>query len=155
MYVYITFFRYATIYFVKINHLLTIYTLHKFNLSVLLNSVYLFVHIGRSNIMSDVMNKKISSIMATGDMPKDPIEIKELLENLYTKAYDITTIIDSDSSDLADMYKYTLKQERIAYDNDESNVYVHAKKIDELVNEYTNIMIMVELLEKKLSALNN
>ena len=84
------------------------------------------------------------------NFPDDIDELNKMRDSLYEKMNSLTGKISDKSEGLTEYYQNNIKQNRTSYINADDAVYEQAKKVDNLVNEFNNTRILIELIEKKI-----
>lgn len=100
--------------------------------------------------MSTKIIEKINSLPDNFDFPDDIDELNEMRDYLYKKMSSLDATIINKSENLTEFYQNNIKQNRAAYIKDDKKAYSSAKKVDNLVNEYNNTCILIELIEKQI-----
>lgn len=84
------------------------------------------------------------------DFPDDINELNNMRDTLYRKMNALTGKISERSENLTELYQGNIKQNRVPYIKQDDEVYEKAKEVDDLVNEFNNTCILIELIEKKI-----
>jgi len=100
--------------------------------------------------MSIKLEDKIKSLNRELNFPEDIDELNQLRDELYIKMSDLDRSIRSKSEGLTEIYHSNIRQNRTSYGNKDDKMYEQTKKVDNLVNEYNNTQILIELIEKKI-----
>ena len=81
-------------------------------------------------------------------------ELNKMCDELYEKMSSLAEQISDGSEDLTEFYQNNIKQNRVSYIKEDDEVYEKAKNVDNLVNEFNNTRILIELIEKKIEKHN-
>lgn len=104
--------------------------------------------------MSIKLDDKNISLAGEIDFPDSIDELNKMRDNLYGKMSSLAEDISDGSEDLTELYQNNIKQNRVSYIKEDDEVYEKAKNIDNLVNEFNNTRILIELIEKKIEKYN-
>jgi len=100
--------------------------------------------------MSIKPDEKIDVVKEGIDLPEDINELNKMMDSLYEKISELEGKIGDRSEDLSEFYQSNIKQNRVSYIKEDDEIYKKAKNVDNLVNEYNNACILIELIEKKI-----
>jgi len=104
--------------------------------------------------MSIKLDDKNISLIDEMDFPDSVDELNKMRDNLYQKMNSLGVKISDGSEDLTEFYQNNIKQNRVSYVKEDDEVYEKAKDVDNLVNEFNNTRILIELIEKKIEKHN-
>lgn len=104
--------------------------------------------------MSIKLDDKNISLTEEMDFPDSIEELNKMRDDLYEKMGSLAGDISEGSEDLTEFYQNNLKQNRVSYIKEDDEVYEKAKNVDNLVNEFNNTRILIELIEKKIEKHN-
>ncbi len=100
--------------------------------------------------MSIKPNKKIDVVKEEIALPDDINKLNKMMDSLYKKISELEGKISERSEGLSEFYQSNIRQNRVTYIKEDDEIYKKAKNVDNLVNEYNNACIMIELIEKKI-----
>lgn len=104
--------------------------------------------------MSIKLGEKIDNIKDDINFPDDVDELDQMRDSLYEKMGYLAGKIDDRTQDLTEFYQSNIKQNRVSYIKEDDDVYEKAKNVDNMVNEFNNTRILIELIEKKIDKSN-
>lgn len=104
--------------------------------------------------MSIKLDDKNISLIDDVNFPDSINELNKMRDNLYEKMSSLAEDISDGSEDLTEFYQNNIKQNRASYIKEDDEVYEKAKDVDNLVNEFNNTRILIELIEKKIEKHN-
>jgi len=104
--------------------------------------------------MSIKLDDKNIGLIDEMDFPDSVDELNKMRDNLYKKMNSLGVEISDGSEELTEFYQNNIRQNRVAYIKENDEVYEKAKDVDNLVNEFNNTRILIELIEKKIEKHN-
>jgi len=118
-----------------------------------LSDIYIFAlwtNAIKRGSMSIKPNKKIDVVKEEIALPDDINKLNKMMDSLYKKISELEGKISERSEGLSEFYQSNIRQNRVTYIKEDDEIYKKAKNVDNLVNEYNNACIMIELIEKKI-----
>ena len=104
--------------------------------------------------MSVTLDGKTENLKSKTDFPNDIKKLSKTRDSLYEKIDFLTERISEYTNDLAEFYKKSIGESSVLYIEENDNIYQKAKRVDNLVNEFNDTRILIELIEKKIEKHN-